>query len=272
MTSSSALDQPSSTRVILLGASNLTLGIAGVVETARLAIGGPLQFLIAMGHGRSYGRRSSVLGRSLPGISECGLWEALRRDSASRSFALLTDIGNDVAYGASVDSIQRWVAECLDRLADVDARIVLTLLPMESLQALSRWRFEVARAILFPGRRLSLDDALARSRELDDRLRELGRRPNIRLAENPGRFYGVDPIHIRRRCRAAVWAQLMRSWGVWGAWGVDGSQTRPLPRASLGRWLRIRLATPERWWFLGRRRGRPQPSGRLADGSTIALY
>ncbi len=269
MTSSSALDQPSSTRVILLGASNLTLGIAGVVETARLAIGGPLQFLIAMGHGRSYGRRSSVLGRSLPGISECGLWEALRRDSASRSFALLTDIGNDVAYGASVDSIQQWVAECLDRLADVDARIVLTLLPMESLQALSRWRFEVARAILFPGRRLSLDDALARSRELDDRLRELGRRPNIRLAENPGRFYGVDPIHIRRRCRAAVWAELMRSWGVWG---VDGSQTRPSPRPSIGRRLRIRLATPERWWLFGHQRGRPQPAGRLADGSTIALY
>ncbi len=270
MTSSPALDHSPAARVVLLGASNLTLGIASVVEMARLAFGGPVQFLIAMGHGRSYGRRSSVLGRSLPGISECGLWEALSRDSASRSFALLTDIGNDVAYGASVDSIQRWVAECLDRLADVDARIVLTLLPMESLGALSRWRFEVARAILFPGRRLSLDEAIARSRELDDRLRDLGRRPHVRLVENPGRFYGIDLIHIRRRCRAAVRAQLMRSWGVGG--GVDGSPTRPLPRPSLGRWLRIRLATPERWWLLGRRRGRPQPASRLADGSTIALY
>ena len=270
MTSSPALDQPSATaRVVLLGASNLTLGIAGVVETARLAIGGPVQFLIAMGHGRSYGRRSSVLGRSLPGISECGLWEALRRDSASRSFALLTDIGNDVAYGASIASIERWVAECLDRLADVEARVVMTLLPTESLQALSRWRFGVARAILFPGRRLSLDDALARSRELDDRLRELGRRPNVRLVENPGRFYGVDPIHIRRRCRAALWAQVIRSWG---AGEGDGAQTRPLPRPSIGCRLRIRLATPERWWLLGRRRGRPQPAGRLADGSTISLY
>ena len=270
MTSSPALDQPSSTRVVLLGASNLTLGIAGVVEMARLAFGGPVQFLIAMGHGRSYGRRSSVLGRSLPGISECGLWEALRRDSNSRSFALLTDIGNDVAYGASVASIERWVAECLDRLADVEARVVMTLLPTESLQALSRWRFAVARAILFPGRRLSLDDALARSRELDDRLRELGRRPNVRLVENPGRFYGIDPIHIRRRCRAAVWAQVIRSWGVDG--GVDGAQARPLPRPSLGCRLRIRIATPERWWLFGHQRGRPQPAGRLADGSTIALY
>ena len=91
-------------RVVLLGASNLTRGISTAVETTRRAVGGPAEYFIAMGHGRSYGARSRVMGRGLPGITECGLWGALG-DDHSPTYALLTDVGNDVAYGASVDTI-----------------------------------------------------------------------------------------------------------------------------------------------------------------------
>ncbi|HEX3727596.1 MAG TPA: hypothetical protein VHV08_15185, partial [Pirellulales bacterium] len=50
-------------RVILLGASNLTKGVALVLETAFGAWGRPLEVLMALGHGRSYGRQTSLLGR-----------------------------------------------------------------------------------------------------------------------------------------------------------------------------------------------------------------
>ncbi len=43
-------------RVVLLGASNLTRGISTAVGTARMILGEPGEYLIAMGHGRSYGR------------------------------------------------------------------------------------------------------------------------------------------------------------------------------------------------------------------------
>ena len=65
-----------STRVVLLGASNLTRGISTVVGTARRLLGPMPHVFVAYGHGRSYGVRSRVLIRGLPGILNCGLWPA----------------------------------------------------------------------------------------------------------------------------------------------------------------------------------------------------
>ena len=88
-------------RVVLLGASNLVAGLPRVVEAARSVWGGPLDILAAAGHGRSYGRSSRVLWRTLPGILSCGLWEDLARRPPASTAALLTDVGNDILYGGS---------------------------------------------------------------------------------------------------------------------------------------------------------------------------
>jgi hypothetical protein len=258
-------------RIILLGGSNLARGISTIVEIARLMMGavqrggGPVELLIAKGHGRSYGKRSTVLGRGLPGIIECGLWDALDPHDQRPTFALITDIGNDVAYGAEVSDIAEWVGTCIERLAQARARIVMTTLPMESLRRLSPARFKVARSILFPANRFSLDEALARCGELDGRVRRLAGSYDIRIMEHEGHWYGVDPIHIRQRHLVAAWTRIMGAW-------TDASKTRIQVRRSALRWLRLRSLTPQRWWLLGSQRGRPQPAGRLADGSMISLY
>jgi len=61
-----------SRRVVFLGASNVVRAISTIVETAELSWGLPLDVLAACGHGRSYGRTSCVLGRSLPGSCSAG--------------------------------------------------------------------------------------------------------------------------------------------------------------------------------------------------------
>ena len=48
-----------------------------MVETAHGVWGRPLEVFVALGHGRSYGRSTRMLGRQLPGILECGLWPEL---------------------------------------------------------------------------------------------------------------------------------------------------------------------------------------------------
>jgi hypothetical protein len=107
-------DRPS--RLVALGASNLTRGLPELLRAAGSGSPAPTEFLCALGLGRSYGLRSRVLFRSLPSILECGLWSRLSELPPASTTALVTDVGNDILYGASVGSLSSWVEECVARL------------------------------------------------------------------------------------------------------------------------------------------------------------
>ncbi len=99
---------------MLLGASNVQMGRGGLIAEALGAVGAGAHVFVAAGHGRSYGEWSRVLLRGLPGIVSCGLWPALdERRAPGPGFALLSDIGNDLAYGATPETLAaRPVAMC----------------------------------------------------------------------------------------------------------------------------------------------------------------
>jgi hypothetical protein len=109
-------------RIVFLGASNLTVGLGTVLATARARLGPePVEVFVAAGHGRAYGRWSRVAIRGLPAIVDCGLWRALDRGTAPATYALVTDIGNDLAYGATAAELAGWVGTCVERLAALGA-------------------------------------------------------------------------------------------------------------------------------------------------------
>jgi hypothetical protein len=257
--------QGAARRVVLLGASNLTKGIATVLETAYRTWGRPLEVHTALGHGRSFGLTSSVLGRQLPGILECGLWRVLADSPAIPTAGLVTDIGNDLLYGQPVEQIAEWVRECLDRLATLKARTVVTLLPVENLPSLSRARFRLMRTLFFPHSRLTLDDVAQRAHTLNDRVRRLALDRGCGLIVQRASWYGFDPIHIKLRQRPIAWREILAHW----------SETAPVDRparGTLARTLYLRSRVPERRRVLGfEQRGR-QPAGRLNDGTTVAIY
>jgi hypothetical protein len=253
---------PTAPRVVLLGASNLTRAISTVVGLATQRAGGPARIEVAMGHGRSYGCRSRVLARSLPGIDECGLWPLAA--AAGPTFALVTDIGNDIAYGHDPATIEGWVDRCLDRLAAHGASIIMTRPPAEPIRRLPAWQFRVVSRLLFPAHDLTFRTAVDRVIELDDRIRALGARRGVVTIEMDPDWYGIDPVHLRRGCWREAWGRILEPWPL--------PAPGPPPRPSLVRWARLRTATPERWWLLGRARGRRQPAARLAGGTTVALY
>jgi hypothetical protein len=204
-------------RAILLGASNLRISLPWILDRVRRQAGGPgrsVEALVACGHGRSYGTWSRFLfGRRLPGIAGCGLWRELGRRPPLPTFALITDIGNDLAYGAGVAATAGWVEACLDRLAapkaDAEAEIVMTLLPLARLERLSGLQVRLAAALLFPGREVAWPALLDQARDLDERLRRMGRERGARLVEPAADWYGLDPIHLRRRRRREVWSQIV---------------------------------------------------------------
>ncbi len=255
-------------RIVLLGASNLTRGISTVIETAWSRWGSPLEVIAALGHGRSFGMRSRVLGRELPGIRECGLWEDIGALPAAPTAGLLTDVGNDLMYGAPVEQILAWVRECLDRLraaGAAESRTVLTLLPVASVAELSEWRYWLLRSCTFPRCAASRDDILIAARELNAGLEQLAAERRLATVTPRAGWYGFDPIHIRLKHWRSAWGEIL------AAWCDDAAPSRTV-RGSLTRWLYLRSLPPLERRLFGRARRAAQPSGRLPDGTTIALY
>ncbi|MGH8583446.1 MAG: hypothetical protein ACREWG_11815 [Gammaproteobacteria bacterium] len=251
---------------VLLGASNLTRALATAVDAARQVCGGPSRVLVAAGHGRSYGVYSRVLFRGLPGIRQCGLWDDLRKGPRLPTFALITDLGNDIVYGIAPEEILGWVRCCVECLAEHHARILVTRVPLQRLEQLTPSGYRLVRALLFPGRQLSLPEALDRARAIDLALGRLAPDYGLRLVEQRPEWYGLDPVHIRRRMLATAYGEIFKHW-------LDTvCDEPPVVKPGLGRWLRFQLLAPQYQCVCGFNRHRRQPAGMLTDGSTLSLY
>ena len=248
----------------MLGASNLTRGIGTAVEAARRVLGGPLDVMAAMGHGRSYGQTSRVMVRTLPGIDDCLLWEDLARRDKLPTAALLTDIGNDIGYGAPVDMIAGWVRRAVDRLLECESKVVITLLPLENLERLSPLVYLFFRTMFFPNNRATLDDIRRQAQQLNAELESLGRDRDIVLCPPAIDWYVLDPIHIRRKYYGHYWTKLLSHW-------VEEPPSEPAS-PSLSRFVYLRRLPPAQRWICGRPQQAQQPAGRLDDGTTISWY
>jgi hypothetical protein len=236
-----------------------------VVAVARRMWGEPVEIMAAMGHGRSYGQDSTVLGRKIPGIFPCALWHDLQQRPPLPTAALVTDIGNDLLFGVPPDRLLEWVTGCLDRLANVGATTIVTQLPSATVERLSEARFRFFRRTLFPRSTLTLPDAKELVRQLNDELAAIGelrKTPVISLSDS---WYGIDPIHLKRRVWLQAWPAMLSAWDARGA-------VIEVPRPS---WrTRAYLASLPPWErsLFGIKRCAAQPSGRLSDGTTISLY
>lgn len=249
-------------RVVALGASNLTRGLHTVVSAARETWGPGVEVVAALGHGRSYGASSRVAVRTLPGILESGLWRELESRPAAPTRALVTDVGNDILYGYSVEQTLDWVDEAVRRLRRSTSDIVLTDLPLASIRRLPAWKYVLLRTLLFPSSRLPLADVRARAERLNAGLLDIAATPGIRLARLRPEWYGFDPIHIRPGQWRAAWTEIL---GM--APTADGGARR---RTIEG--LRLYAMPPERQWLFGIRREAPQTGRRLPAGGTVWLF
>ncbi|HEY0782948.1 MAG TPA: hypothetical protein VGE98_10860 [Thermoanaerobaculia bacterium] len=246
-------------RAILLGASNLALGLQLVACRLLGVGGGPWEILASLGRGRSYVDWSRYLFvRGLPGIERCALWQELDRRPPLPAVALVTDVGSDLLYGHPVERIAAAVESCLDRLVARRAEVVLARLPLARLATLSPLAYGAARRLLYPGRAVDFRAVLDGADQLDAALVRLGEARSVRLVAPPAAWYGVDPIHLRRRARREAWEELLRF--------------PSLPPATATPRVRLPLVSPAEWRLFGRARRAAQPAARFADGSTLALY
>ncbi len=259
-----ASDAPPEGRVVLLGASNLALGISTVAGIARQVVPGPVEFLVAMGHGRSYVARTTVLSRELPSLAECGLWEALSVDRKTPTWALVTDVGNDLFYEFPVDEILRSVEAVLARLCAAEARISLTLLPPTGSQG-ATWRHQLLRRLFFSRCRLGMDELFRRAEALEAGLQLLGKRYSTAVVAPRAEWYGFDPIHIRITRWRGAWREILSEWST-------SEKKFRAPFFHPLRWWRLNSRVPLERKILGIEQRQAQPSWVGPDGTAFSFF
>lgn len=240
--------------MVLIGASNLAQGLGCALDETLARIGPATRVLAAGGRGRSYGLWSSFLARGLPAALECGLWRALEEPPRA---ALLSDVGNDLAYGVEPGQVLEWVRTAAARLGA--ERLVLAGLPCARLASLSPAAIALWGRVIFPTRRIDARRILEQALELDRGLACLARELGATRVELPARWYGLDPIHVARRARREAWSALCAGFGERGH-----APVRPFS-SGLG------LAAEERTLF-GVRLRRAQPCWRSPEGAELWLF
>jgi hypothetical protein len=258
------------TRVVALGASNLTRGFQTVVSTARANWGPNVEVVAALGHGRSYGAHSRFVIRTLPGILESGVWRHLESLPAAPTRALITDVGNDILYGFSARQTLAWAAEVVERLLKFTDDIVLTDLPVVGIRRLSQAKFLMFRSILVPSCRLSLEQILQTARQVNDGLAALAAARGIRFFRLNPEWYTFDPIHIRPSQWRPAWEEILGRTLRQGGPAEPGG-----PRESGGgrlEGLKLYFSPPERQWLFGMEQFTPQAGVKLPAGASVWLY
>ena len=252
-------------RLILLGASNLTVSLRTVIRLMQERCGGPSEVLVAAGHGRSYGRYSRVLVRGLPGIVSSGLWSHLD-STALPTYALLTDIGNDIAYGHTPRQLLKWVDTCVQRLHRSAARIVMTNVPLASIEALTQARYRFIRMLLFPSSGLTLRQAIHHTRLVHGGLSDIADQYRIPIFEQEPTWFGPDAVHIHYRKRKELFRRIVERFPA----TADARHRSEAENVNNVSWRRRpRFARMTLW---GRERLCRQPSGLLNDGTSVYLY
>ncbi|MFM7107800.1 MAG: hypothetical protein ACKOZU_04245 [Planctomycetaceae bacterium] len=234
-----ALELTGRRRAVVLGASNVSRGLARLAAVVRARAAGPADLFVAAGHGRGYGVSSRVWLRRLPSILGCGLWDALDGEPGPLQppAALVTDVGNEILYGFSADQVAAWVREGVRRLADRGCRIAITGLPVASIAGVGEWRLRLLKTVFVPGCRLTLGELKDSATRLDERVRDIARDFGATVIDQPGTWYGFDAIHVRRRRLDDLWH------AACDAWGWERASTSP--RETLGDWAALHTRAAE---------------------------
>jgi hypothetical protein len=253
-------------RVVVLGASNVARGIGTIVDVAREQLGAPLEIMAAMGHGRSYGLTTSIPFRTLPGILDSGLWRALDKRPELPTWTLITDVGNDLIYGCRPEQVASWIAESVQRLRERSLRLLLTGLPLASVQRVGPMRFVTFRSALFPKSTLKLDDAQRYAIELNAAVEQLATQHGAEFFAPDSSWYGLDPIHIRVLIQRDAWRTIFFALT---------QKNFPLSQklhSPWREWLRVMMVCPQQSRVFFRAREVAQPSVVLRDGTSISFF
>jgi hypothetical protein len=183
---------------------------------------------------------------------------------------VITDIGNDLLYGFSTEQLATWLEEVIYRLHQQQFNIVITKLPVESIESVGPFRFRLLKTFFVPGCRQSLEEIKEQSRQVNDSIVHIAKKYQISVIEQPGSWYGLDAIHIRRSCLEDFWRRVVECWSVYKC-DTNTHQETSL-RSTWQEWFRIGAASAEVRSLAGVMLFTPQPVFQLGDTTRVFMY
>jgi hypothetical protein len=194
---------------------------------------------------------------------QCGLWEALAAREPAPTAAIITDVGNDLLYGASPETILAWVEECLARLAPHCQAIAMTELPLAPVARLKAAQFYALRRVLFPKSRVTFEETVASAKTLNAGVLELAKKYSAPIVAPLLEWFAYDPIHVRYRFARRAWETYL------GQWQCEAKQHAPYSWRERRALQRPRVRAMQ---FFNREYQAAQPMLAWQDGSTLSLY
>ncbi|MBO1317570.1 hypothetical protein [Acanthopleuribacter pedis] len=223
--------------IAVFGASNVTVSLPTIVSTAFRAQTPPSEIAVGHGPGRSYGTVAGCFLYSYPGLLKCGLLDHCRRFRQANPHApiqvLLTDIGNDLALTGQNRALHFWLDKLISRLEALNARIMVSRLPVASVTAMPRWKFNILRHIYFPFADTGFDQIKTLVTETQTQLDAWAAAGRFTSLATEPHWYTIDHFHLaffRRKRVFHNWlAQLLGPIDPARRLGVSSLKLRLLP-------------------------------------------
>ena len=197
-------------RILLYGASNLWLSRRAALTELRRRFDGHLQIGLANGPGRSYG-----LNAGNPMVH----YEALKNVDfgftgtvSGTKLALLTDIGNDIAYSQNPELICRWISTLAGQLREQDYKIIVGGIPAESLSKMNPLVFKTVAKLYYPDGTVKRKDIIEKIFELQSRISEICKTQNFEHYPLKSDWYTFDRFHLKGSACVPYWASLFENY------------------------------------------------------------
>ena len=167
------------------------------------------EFLNALGPGRGFCARGGIFNITYSPIQDCQIIESGEKKSkeALRTVVLITDIGNDLLYGVSADTLIASLDIMIDEILKWDADIFLTSIHVNLKKDVSPTIFLVLRSLLYPSSKVNYEEMDLSIFKVNDYLEEKVRKnETIHLITGLEAFAGLDKIHYSLFKTHAAWS------------------------------------------------------------------
>jgi hypothetical protein len=128
--------------------------------------------------------------------------------------AIITDVGNDIAYSQDPQKVVRWVESLTAHLEAEEYRILVGGIPVTSLSRLNPRLFQALARLYYPDGRMSLSKVVEDLSQLERGLHNLCRDRNYPLISVQPEWYTFDNFHLKSKACFPYWQTLLRDLPV----------------------------------------------------------